>query len=117
MKRAGRAVGQPTFFGAIIGVSGALVSLSLGEFNILAPLGITYMDFLDGATSKYMLPMGGLLTAIFVVVKWGVPNFSREVFSKTLTKRVPDAFVTVILTIAGLVVAYIILKEMIAIFS
>ncbi|MFC1480693.1 sodium-dependent transporter [Candidatus Neomarinimicrobiota bacterium] len=103
-------------FGAIIGVSGALVSLSLGEFNILAPLGITYMDFLDGATSKYMLPLGGLLTAIFVITKWGVSNFSLEVFSEKLSKRIPTAAVTVILSVAGLVVAYIILKEMVEIF-
>ncbi len=103
-------------FGAITGVSGALVSLSLGDFNILAPFGITYMDFLDGATSKYMLPLGGLLTAIFVITKWGIPNFSREVFSMTLGGRVPESVVTLILTVSGIVVAYIILKEMVEIF-
>ncbi len=103
-------------FGGIVTMSGALVSLSLGDFNILAPLGITYFDFLDWTTSKYMLPLGGLLTAIFVIVKWGVPNYSREVFSKSFKDRVPDFAVTIVLIISALVVAFIILKEMIEIF-
>ncbi|UCD39299.1 MAG: sodium-dependent transporter, partial [Fidelibacterota bacterium] len=47
-------------FGGIIAAIGIFVSLSFGDFNILAPFGeMTFFDFLDKISTKYMLPIGG----------------------------------------------------------
>ena len=56
-------------FGGIISLVGVFCSLSLGEFNITALLDISFFDFLDELSSKYMLPIGGALTALFILKK------------------------------------------------
>jgi len=63
-------------FGIIITIVGAFCSFSLGGgINITSFLGMPFFDFMDYLSSKYMLPIGGMLTAIFVLKKWRVPNF------------------------------------------
>ncbi|MEE9466428.1 MAG: sodium-dependent transporter, partial [Candidatus Neomarinimicrobiota bacterium] len=66
-------------FGGIIGAIGVLASLSNGSYNILSPItDMTFMDLIDKASSKYMLPLGGMLTAVFVLVRWGISRFVDE---------------------------------------
>ena len=66
-------------------------------------------------SSKYMLPLGGMLTAIFILVRWRVPNFLEE-FYLGMTQRVFSVSVVKILfTVASLVVGFIILNEIIGI--
>lgn len=63
-------------FGGVIGTVGLFCSLSLGGFTDFDTLfDLSFFDFLDYASSKYMLPIGGMLTAIFIMRKWGVHCF------------------------------------------
>ena len=65
-------------FGGVITIVGIFCSLSLGNFNISSILDISFFDFLDELSSKYMLPIGGALTAIFILSKWGLEPFINE---------------------------------------
>ncbi|SVA86292.1 uncharacterized protein METZ01_LOCUS139146, partial [marine metagenome] len=66
-------------FGIIIIIVGAFCSFSLGGgINITALLGMSFFDFMDYLSSKYMLPIGGMLTAIFILKRWGVNQFMDE---------------------------------------
>ena len=66
-------------FGGVITIVGIFCSLSLGSFNITNIFDISFFDFMDELSSKYMLPIGGALTAIFILNKWGVGAFLDEV--------------------------------------
>jgi len=66
-------------FGGVITIVGIFCSLSLGSFNITSIFDISFFDFMDELSSKYMLPIGGALTAIFILNKWGVGAFLDEV--------------------------------------
>ena len=66
-------------FGGVITIVGIFCSLSLGNFNITSIFDISFFDFMDELSSKYMLPIGGALTAIFILNKCGVGAFLDEV--------------------------------------
>ena len=102
-------------FGAVITVVGAFCSFSLGGgINITEFMGMPFMDFMDYLSSKYMLPIGGMLTAIFVLKKWGISNYLAELKNGMEGKNVSPQLVKAILTIAAAVVAFIILNEVYA---
>jgi len=71
-------------FTAVMFVIGIGASLSMGAWSdFLIPWidGNSYgiFDFLDVVTSYYLLPLGGLLSALFVAYVWGVPNAVKEI--------------------------------------
>jgi len=71
-------------FTAVMFVIGIGASLSMGAWSgFLIPWidGNSYgiFDFLDVVTSYYLLPLGGLLSALFVGYVWGVPNAVKEI--------------------------------------
>jgi NSS family neurotransmitter:Na+ symporter len=102
-------------FGAVITVVGAFCSFSLGGgINITEFMGMPFMDFMDYLSSKYMLPIGGMLTAIFVLKKWGISNYLAELKNGMEGKNVSPQLVKAILTIAAAVVAFILLNEVYA---
>ena len=105
-------------FGGVIAFIGVLASLSNGSFNLLAPFTeLTFMDLLDKVSSKYMLPLGGMLTAFFVLLRWGIVRFTEEIKAGARWFEVNRWTVTTIFTIAGTVVAYIFVRELIALFG
>ena len=60
-----------------------------------------------------MLPLGGLLTALFILFKWKISNFLEE-FYLGMTQRVFSiTVVRIFFTIASIVVGFIILNEII----
>ena len=66
-------------FGSVITIVGCFCSLSLGGgINITGIfgedffLGGTFFDVMDNLSGKYMLPIGGMLTALFVINKMGI---------------------------------------------
>lgn len=66
-------------FGIVIAIVGIFCSLSLGNFTDFKTIFYhSFFDFLDELSSKYMLPIGGALTAIFILSKWGVDPFLAE---------------------------------------
>jgi SNF family Na+-dependent transporter len=73
-----------------------------------------FMDFMDYLSSKYMLPIGGMLTAIFVLKKWGISNYLAELKNGMGGKSFPPQLVKAILTIAAAIVAFILFNEVYA---
>lgn len=106
---------QATFaFGGVITVVGIFVSLSFGEYNVLKSFGdLNFFALMDNLSSKYMLPIGGFLTAVFVLARWGVPEFLRELQTGAAHMKIPLLPAKAVFGFAGLVVAYILLDEII----
>ena len=102
-------------FGVVITVVGALCSFSLGGgINITEFMGMPFMDFMDYLSSKYMLPIGGMLTAIFVLKKWGISNYMAELKNGMEDMNLSSNLVKAFLTIAAAIVAFIIFNEVYA---
>ncbi|WP_313126969.1 sodium-dependent transporter [Proteiniclasticum ruminis] len=81
-------------FTTLMFIIGIGASLSMGEWSdFLIPWidGKSYgiFDFLDVLTSYYLLPLGGLLGALFIGFVWGVPNAVKEIKigSKFVTEK------------------------------
>lgn len=72
--------------GGLIFVVGIPATLSVSEGGLLHGftlpfLGgpVTIFDFLDNVSSKFMLPIGGLVACLFIVFAWGRKNAMAEV--------------------------------------
>ena len=50
----------------VCSVLAVLCSLSVGAVEGISVLGQSLLDFCDNLTAKFMLPLGGLLTSIFI---------------------------------------------------
>ena len=99
-------------FGAIITIVGVFCSLSLGGgINLTGFLGMPFFDVMDYLSSKYMLPIGGMLTAIFILHKWGLKEYMVELRAGMDNISLPDNLVKIFLIIAAAVVAFIIFNE------
>jgi len=109
-------------FGVVITVVGVFCSFSLGGgINLTAFMGMPFFDFMDYLSSKYMLPIGGMLTAIFILHHIGTANFIKELkcgmedlnISVDYSTIVEHYFVKSLLFIAAAVVGFIILNEIV----
>jgi len=104
-------------FGAVITIVGVFCSFSLGGgINITAFLGMPFFDFMDYLSSKYMLPIGGMFTALFILKKWGVNRFMDELKQGMDKSPLSKEILTVLLGIAATVVGFIILGEILDVF-
>jgi NSS family neurotransmitter:Na+ symporter len=66
-------------FGIVITIVGMFCSLSMGSFTDFKTIfNKSFMDFMDELSSVYMLPIGGALTSLFILYKWKVDNFVKE---------------------------------------
>lgn len=101
-------------FGSVITGLGALCSLSMGTYNITALAGMSFFDVLDYLSSKYMLPIGGMLTGVFVLVRWGIPNFISEMVVGMKNPKVNATFVRILFLVSATVVGFILINEIIA---
>jgi NSS family neurotransmitter:Na+ symporter len=99
-------------FGAVITIVGVFCSLSMGGgINLTEFFGISFFDFMDYLSSKYMLPIGGLLTALFILKKWGVNKFMDELKQGMDKSYMSKELLTVLFGIAATVVGFIIISE------
>ena len=99
-------------FGSIITIVGIFCSLSLGGgINITGFLGMSFFDFMDYLSAKYMLPIGGMLTAIFILKKWGLTNYMSELKIGMDKMDLSSILVRILLTISASIVAFIIFNE------
>ena len=99
-------------FGTVITVVGVFCSLSLGGgINLTGFLGMSFFDFMDYLSSKYMLPIGGMFMAIFILYRWGVPSFVSELETGIKDYRIDHRVVGLLLYISASVVGFIILNE------
>ena len=105
-----------SLFGGIITLVGIFCSLSLGDFNITNIFEITFFDFLDELSSKYMLPVGGALTALFILSKWSVKTFLDEIMVGVQTQKLDKGLLLnllkVLLIVSASIVGLIILNEL-----
>lgn len=109
-------------FGVIITIVGVFCSLSMGGgINIAEYLGTSFQrylgesffDVMDNLSSKYMLPFGGMMTAIFILTRWGVPSFLSEFRGSEYERGNDKMIVTVLCVIAASVAGFILLNELI----
>ena len=101
-------------FGSVITIVGAFCSLSMGFFNITSFLDMSFFDVMDYLSSKYMLPIGGMLTAVFVLYRWGISNFIAEMVVGMDNQNVNPVFVRILFAVSATVVGFILLNEIIA---
>ena len=102
-------------FGGVITVVGIFCSLSLGDFNLTSSLDISFFDFMDELSSKYMLPIGGALTAMFVLYRWGIDLFLEEIKigmeNINIDWKSARSISNVLFILSSLIVVLIILNE------
>ena len=101
-------------FGSVITIVGAFCSLSMGSFNITSFLDMSFFDVMDYLSSKYMLPIGGMLTGVFVLYRWGILNFIAEMAVGMDNQNVNPVFVRILFAVSATVVGFILLNEIIA---
>jgi len=101
-------------FGSVITIVGAFCSLSMGSFNITSFLDMSFFDVMDYLSSKYMLPIGGMLTGVFVLYRWGISNFIAEMAVGMDNQNVNPVFVRILFAVSATVVGFILLNEIIA---
>ncbi len=101
-------------FGSVVTIVGAFCSLSMGSFNITSFLDMSFFDVMDYLSSKYMLPIGGMLTAVFVLYRWGISNFISEMVVGMDNQNMNRVFVRILFAVSATVVGFILLNEIIA---
>jgi NSS family neurotransmitter:Na+ symporter len=105
-------------FGGVAAAVGIFCSLSLGEFNDMSQIfGVSFFDLMDYASSKYMLPIGGMLTAIFIIWRWGVPALLAEMYLGMKDQLLNVRLMTILLGFAAFVIFAIIFNELVALFA
>ena len=103
-------------FGILVTIVGMFCSLSNGVFDDFVYLfDKSFMDLLDSISSKYMLPIGGLLTGLFILVHWGIPNFISELSIGMNNKTVSPSIVFILFMISIAVIGTIIINEIVEI--
>ncbi len=65
--------------GGVIYLFGIPSGLSFGVLSDFKLFGMTFFDMVDNLSSNYMLPLGGMLTAIFVGWVWGTQEAHKEI--------------------------------------
>lgn len=101
-------------FGSVVTIVGAFCSMSMGGFDDFTNIfNISFFDFLDYLSSKYMLPIGGMLTAIFVLKRWGVGQFVSDLSIGMKNASLNATIVQILFLISASVVGFIILNEII----
>ena len=108
-------------FGIIVGLVGVFSSLSLGnfsDFNIV--FGISLFDFFDMLSAKYLLPIGGLLCALFILFRFGIKSllFEVKVGFNELNHKSPTVFMitTILFSLSSFIIALIIMNEVLEVF-
>jgi NSS family neurotransmitter:Na+ symporter len=102
-------------FGTVVTIVGIFCSMSMGAFNDFNNIfNISFFDFLDYLSSKYMLPIGGMLTAIFILYKWGISNFIADMVLGMEDPKINHTIIRILFAVSASVVGFIILNEVIA---
>lgn len=65
--------------GGVIFALGVPSALSFGVMSDVKFFGMTFFDMIDNFASNYLLPLGGMLTAIFAGWIWGVAAVRKEI--------------------------------------
>ena len=99
-------------FGLIIILIGVFCSFSLGGGINISPFeNKTFFDLMDELSSKYMLPIGGLLVSLFIIFEFKISNFIVEINKNNSFLRLNKTFTLFIFIISSIVVGYILINE------
>lgn len=63
----------------VLGITGAISSLSNGILSDMLIFGMTFFDFMSFLSDKIIMPMGGLLMCLLVGYVWGIPAAANEI--------------------------------------
>ncbi|MDC0631051.1 sodium-dependent transporter [Candidatus Marinimicrobia bacterium] len=101
-------------FGSLITIVGVFCSLSMGGgINLTSFMDKTFFDFMDELSSKYMLPVGGFLTAIFVLKEWSVKSFISELGHKIIGPKEDLLMFKIFFLISAFLIGFILFNEII----
>jgi len=99
-------------FGTLIILIGVFCSLSLGGGINISPFeNKTFFDLMDELSSKYMLPIGGLLVSLFIIFEFKISNFTTEINNENSFINLNKTFTIIIFYISAIVVGYILINE------
>ena len=98
--------------GALIFVFGVPSGLSFGVMADFKLFGMTYFDNVDNIASNYLLPLGGMLTALFVGLAWSVPEAKKEIEKHQTRSHWADLWGFLVHYIAPLAVAAIFINKL-----
>lgn len=92
-------------FGGLIFILGIPSALSTGPLaDVKIFFGMTFFDWMDYMSFKYMLPLGGFLMTIFVAYVWGAKEFIAELRVGSPKFRMKPIFATILITISGILI-------------
>ncbi len=72
--------------GGVIFIVGTFASLSMGPLSGFKIADLVFFDQLDWVSNNLLLPLGGMLTALFISWLWGTQNALREATNNGLLK-------------------------------
>ena len=105
-------------FGSAITIVGIFCSLSMGGgINLTSWMDKTFFDFMDELSSKYMLPIGGLFTALFVLKKWKVEPFIAELGQKLIGVKEDALLFKIFFLISTSLIGFILINEIILVIT
>ncbi|MDH5789816.1 MAG: sodium-dependent transporter [Nitrospinota bacterium] len=97
--------------GSVIFALGIPSGLSFGLLADVQLFGMTFFDHVDNISSNYLLPLGGMLTAIFVGWVWGTKEAHKEIERHETTFHWAAYWEFVVRYIAPIAVAIVFLAK------
>ncbi len=86
-------------------------ALSFGLLENLKLANMTFFDLINNITSNYLLPLSGMLTAVFVGWVWGVEKVQKEIENNTSKSRWPQIWIFLVKFITPLALAIVFLSN------
>jgi NSS family neurotransmitter:Na+ symporter len=93
----------------MFGLLSTPVILSLAPGSSLRVLGMNLFDFADAASGRYLLPLGGLMLALYVAFVWGFDRFRDETNVGAGRVRVTAAWRPMMVFFIPVAVAFVLL--------
>lgn len=97
--------------GGVIFALGVPSGLSFGIWADVKIVGMGVFDFVDTIASNYLLPIGGMLTAVFVGWAWGIKSAKLEIEKTGNSFRQAEAWGFILRYIAPICVAVIFIAK------
>lgn len=99
--------------GIIIFLLGIPSSLSMGILGEALLFGMPFLDFMDFFASNLLLPLGGLLTAIFIGWIWGSRGVTEEITKHGVNFGIKSIWFTIVKFVLPIVLVYILITGLI----
>ncbi len=98
--------------GALWAVLSTVVILGEGPWAWIQPFGLTLFGLLDSVSTNVLLPVGGLLLALYTAVVWTFDGFMRDVNEGAGTLRVTGLLRPFVLVVIPVAVALVLLTSL-----